>query len=508
MTSIELAGAFRRLARGWDMTATAATNIDKAPIALQSLRPAQLRWSRRIAADLVSAAETLTILAGGFLPAAIYATSGGVEMNWALITQSSLVAAFIVQVCMRAWGMYDTRRMHDFPLDPAAMFWALVIGIIGVIGLTLPQALGSIHMWVWYAAWLSASYTFILLVRLTARHILSRLAADGRFEQTVAVFGAGPVARRVKDHLCDKSLGVHFAGVFDDRSGEDRLDTCGLTVSGRLDDLIRAARDGHIDRIVIALPQAADRRMSDVARKLEQLPTSLHYVTHLASDFVSTPAAHKVSSLGPVGLLDVKAKPFSDWGPIIKSVEDYVLGAALLILALPLLPLIALAIRLDSDGPVLFRQRRRGLNQRIIEVLKFRTMTVMEDGDDVRQVAARDPRVTRVGAFLRRTSLDELPQLWNVLCGEMSLVGPRPHALAHDDEYSRKLEEYAARHQVKPGITGLAQIKGWRGETPTTDSMKARVDLDIAYIKSWSLWLDLKILAQTFGAVIKGKNAV
>ncbi len=490
------------------MTATMTTAIDEASADITTLRPPQHRWSRRIAADLVAAVETLTVLLGGVLPAAIYAIYGGIKMDWALIVQSSFVAAFIVQVCLRSWGHYDTRRMHDFPLDPAGMFWALVVGIIGVLGLTLPQALGSVHMWVWYAAWLSASFTFILMVRMVARHILARMAAAGRFEQTVAVFGAGAIARRVRDHLCDKSLGVHFAGVFDDRSGEDRLDTAGLALSGKLDDLIRATHDGRIDQIIIALPQVADRRMADVAKKLEQLPASLHFVTHIASDIVDSNVAHKVSSLGPVGLMDVKAKPYSDWGPFIKAIEDYVLGSMLLILALPLLPIIALAIRLDSNGPVLFRQRRRGVNQRIIEVLKFRTMTVMEDGDDVRQVSTKDPRITRVGAYLRRTSLDELPQLWNVLRGDMSLVGPRPHALAHDDEYTKKLEEYAARHQVKPGITGLAQVKGWRGETPTTDSMKARVDLDIAYIKNWSLWLDLKILAQTFGAVIKGKNAI
>ncbi len=486
---------------------TATTAIEQTPVIDLPARPAGPRWSRRIAADLVAVAEMGAVLLGGVLPAAIYATHGHVPMDWTLILQSSFVAAFIVQVCLRTWGLYDTRNMSDLPLDPAAMFWSLLIGIAGVLGLSLPQALGSVHMWVWYAAWLSASFTIILLVRVAARGLLAGMAARGRFEQTVAVFGAGPIARRVKEHLADKNLGVHFAGVFDDRSADERLDTSGLVIAGKLDDLIRAAREDRIDQIIIALPQAADRRMADVAKKLEQLPVSLHFVTHIASDIVETPQAHKVSNLGPVGLMDVKAKPFSDWGPLLKMAEDYIIGVVLLILALPLFPLIALAIRLDSAGPVLFLQRRRGVNQRIIEVLKFRTMTVMEDGDDVRQVSARDPRITRVGRFLRRTSLDELPQLWNVLRGEMSLVGPRPHALAHDDEYTKKLEEYAARHQVKPGITGLAQVKGWRGETPTTDSMKARVELDIAYIKNWSLWLDIKILAQTFGAVINGKNA-
>ena len=492
-------------ARGWVMTTTV---LEESAALDGSASPARRRWSRRVAADVVAIADMAAVILGGVLPAAIYGAYGGIRMDWMLVAQSSLVAAFIIQVCLRSWGLYDTRKMHAFPQDPAALLAALLIGIGGVLGLSLPQALGSVHMWVWYAAWLSASFTMILVVRIAAREILANLAADGRFEQTVAVFGAGPIARRVKEHLTDSSLGIHFFGVFDDRDGDERVNPEGLAVAGKLEDLIRAAREERIDQIVVALPQAADRRMADVARKLEQLPVSVHIVTHIASDLVETPQSHKVSSLGPVGLMDVKQKPFSDWGPLVKSVEDTVIGALLLLLALPLFPLVALAIKLDSPGPVLFRQKRRGLNQRIFDVLKFRTMTVMEDGPDVRQASAFDPRITRVGRLLRRTSLDELPQLWNVMRGEMSLVGPRPHALVHDDEFSKSLEEYAARHQVKPGITGLAQVRGWRGETTTNDKMKARIDHDIAYIKNWSVWLDLKILVQTIGAVIKGKNAV
>ncbi|MBA4171378.1 MAG: undecaprenyl-phosphate glucose phosphotransferase [Hyphomicrobium sp.] len=469
--------------------------------------PVKSRWSRRIAADMVALADMIAVMIAGVLPAWIYNVYGGVNLDWTLVLQSIMVAAFLVQVCLRYWGLYDTRKMHDFPQDPARLLAALLIGILGVLGLCLPQAMRNVHMWIWYAAWLSASFTLILLVRLSAQALLSKFTADGRFEQHIAVFGAGAIARRVKEHLTDKSLGVHFAGVYDDRMGDDRVDPEGLTVNGKLDDLIKAAREDKIDQIIVALPQAADRRMADVVRKLEQLPVSVHIVTHIASDLVGETQAHAVSSLGPVGLLDVKSKPFSDWGPVIKTLEDYVLCMLFVLITLPLLPIIALAIRLDSPGPILFTQKRRGLNHKVFEVFKFRTMTVMEDGDDVRQASAMDPRITRVGKWLRRSSLDELPQLWNVLRGEMSLVGPRPHALVHDDEFSQKLEEYAARHQVKPGITGLAQVKGCRGETSTTAKIKSRVEHDIHYIKTWSLGLDLKILCQTLGAVISGKNA-
>lgn len=465
------------------------------------------RWSRRIAMDLVALADMLAVAFGGFLPAYIYATTGEIPLDWLIVAQCSVLAAFMVQVCLRAWGFYETSKLHALPEDSAALFTALVIGIVGVLALCLPQTLRSAHMWVWFLAWLSASFTLLLGVRLVSRPLLATLAAAGLYEEAVAVFGAGSIARRVKEHLSNSDQGVRFAGVFDDRLGDERIDTEGLALAGTLTDLTAAVRRDRIDRIVVALPQGADRRLSDVVRKLEQLPVSVHIVTHIATDLLPSGNAHAVSCLGPVGLMDVKRKPLSDWAPIVKRCEDLVLGCLLLLIAMPLMPAIALAIKLDSRGPVLFRQRRRGLNQRVFEVLKFRTMSVMEDGTDVRQVGTSDPRVTRVGRFLRRMSLDELPQVWNVLHGDMSLVGPRPHALIHDDEFGQLLEDYAGRHQVRPGITGLAQVEGWRGETATADKMRARVDLDIAYIKSWSLWLDLKILMRTFGAVILGKNA-
>ncbi len=169
--------------------------------------------------------------------------------------------------------------------------------------------------------------------------------------------------------------------------------------------------------------------------------------------------------------------------------------------------LIAVAIKLESRGPVLFRQRRRGLNLAIIDVLKFRTMRVLEDGNAIEQAHAEDPRVTRVGRFLRRTSLDELPQLFNVLEGTMSLVGPRPHALAHDQQWSDLVKTYGVRHQIKPGITGLAQVAGFRGEVNSESDIAARVAQDVAYIRNWSLGLDLKIILRTIGAVLSGKNA-
>ena len=191
----------------------------------------------------------------------------------------------------------------------------------------------------------------------------------------------------------------------------------------------------------------------------------------------------------------------------IKHIEDKILATLLLIATAPLLPVIALAIKAESHGPVFFRQCRRGFNQRVFDVIKFRTMYVHQDENEVQQATPGDARVTKVGRILRRLSLDELPQLFNVLKGDMSLVGPRPHALDHDEKFDSELDTYANRHQVKPGMTGLAQVKGLRGETTTPAALEARINADIEYIQTWSLWLDLKILSQTIIAVLSGKNA-
>ncbi|MEW5963512.1 MAG: undecaprenyl-phosphate glucose phosphotransferase [Pseudomonadota bacterium] len=469
-------------------------------------RPVRRTWSRQVAMDIVAFLDIAAVMLGGLLPASIYAVVGEADTNWILVLQSLLVAAILAYLCLRKWGMYDTMRTHDLPQSPALLFAALGVALIGVLGIGLPYAVQNTHVWIWYIVWFLASGTLILMTRGLAHPILARLSANGRFDRRIAVFGAGQIARRVHDTLADPKFGITFVGVYDDRMDDDRVNPEGLVVAGKLDELIEAARAERIDQIVIALPPSADRRMSEVARRLEQLPVSLHVVTHISSDLVDG-NEHRVSSIGGVGLIDVKAKPLADWAPLVKRAEDVVIASALVVLLAPVMALIAVAIKLESQGPVLYRQRRRGLNQRVIEVLKFRTLKVVESDEDVKQVQPNDPRVTRLGRVLRRTSLDELPQLFNVLTGDMSLVGPRPHAILHDEQYGRELEEYANRHQVKPGITGLAQVQGLRGETSQPEKMKARVAADIAYIKSWSLGRDLAILAQTLLVVVWGRNA-
>lgn len=485
-------------------TAAPVTRADTTDLATRAVR--RKAWSRRVAGDIVALIDAAAVVVGGLLSAPILAIASEVAINWILVTQSLVIAAILSYACLKSWGMYDTTKMHAFPQHPFAVIAALGVALACVIAIGLAYAMQHAHVWAWYTIWFTASATLMLLNRGLARLVLAALSDRGFFEQRVAVFGAGAIARRVHDYLADPRLGIRFVGVYDDRIDDERVNPEGLAVTGKLDDLIAAVRDDRIDQIVIALPQAADRRIANVARRLERLPVSVHIVTHIAADLFEG-VQHRVSSIGSVGLLDVKAKPLADWAPLVKRGEDLLIASALFVVLMPLMALVAVAVKLDSTGPILYRQRRHGLNERVIEILKFRTLDVVESDCDVRQVVPNDPRVTRVGRILRRTSLDELPQLINVIAGDMSLVGPRPHAIVHDEHYGRELEDYANRHQVKPGITGLAQVKGLRGETSSPDKMQARVAEDIAYIKSWSLGLDLKILAMTVWTVVAGRNA-
>ncbi len=270
--------------------------------------PTKRRLSRQVSADVVAIGDILAMVFGGLLPALIYATVGKVAIDQVMVMQSVLVAGFIGHLCLRFRGMYDTSRMESFPLDPIELMIAVICGMVGVLGIGLPLALRNMHIAVWYAAWVSASFCLMLYCRMMARSILAKLAKNGRFDERIAVFGAGQIARRVHDYLKTPGIGTHFAGVFDDRVGQDRLNPEGLEVTGKLEDLITACREGTIDRIIVALPQAADQRVSTIIEKFADLPVSTHIVTHIASDLVDGDISHKVSNLGPVGLLDLKKK--------------------------------------------------------------------------------------------------------------------------------------------------------------------------------------------------------
>jgi Undecaprenyl-phosphate glucose phosphotransferase len=282
----------------------------------------------------------------------------------------------------------------------------------------------------------------------------------------------------------------------------------GVPVIGSTADLINHVRYGEIDLVIIAMPLSAEDRVLQFAQQLRSLPVDVR----LLSDAVGFNLANRpVSYWAGIPALNIADKPMSGWNSLFKRMSDLVLASIALVLLAPLLALVALLIKLDSPGPVLFRQNRHGFNHNLFDIYKFRTMRAdATDHAAEKLVTKDDDRVTRLGRFLRRTSIDELPQLWNVLKGDMSLVGPRPHALsakAEDQLYDVAVAEYAERHRVKPGITGWAQVNGWRGETDTVEKIQKRVEDDLYYIEHWSLWLDGWILILTVIKITTGKNA-
>jgi putative colanic acid biosynthesis UDP-glucose lipid carrier transferase len=345
--------------------------------------------------------------------------------------------------------------------------------------------------------WFMLSPALLMAERTASRLLLAHFRGKGFNSRTLAIVGKNPQADQLLKRITDSPLmGLRFIGFYDDRA----VDREGRSVSllGRFDDLIERARRGEIDYVYIVLPMRAEKRIVDLVEALADTTASVYFAPNF---FIFDLMQSHVTEVGGVPLIGLYETPLFGVGGWLKRAEDLLFGS--FILALVALPMLAIAVgvKLSSPGPVIFKQRRYGLNGKIVEVWKFRTMTVCEDGPNVPQARRGDRRITPFGGFLRRTSLDELPQFFNVLQGTMSIVGPRPHAVAHNEQYRSQIRGYMLRHKVKPGITGLAQINGCRGETDTVDKMHARVKYDLAYLRQWSLWLDVKII---FLTVFKG----
>jgi Undecaprenyl-phosphate glucose phosphotransferase len=343
----------------------------------------------------------------------------------------------------------------------------------------------------WLATWYALSLVLFVATRGAILIWARVLKAEQRFVEKVAVYGSPSLAERVVPLLQKEDGQVTVTGVFSDEAAGA---PGGMRVDGGMQELIASAQETACHRVVLAFEANAHDSLRSAVSRLETLPIDVQFspgAMVLPNDLSA--GEHNNGLV----LLDIQHRPMNVRASLIKSAMDYSIGATALVLLTPIMLFVAAAIKLDSSGPVFFIQSRHGYNHRIIRIVKFRTMTVAEDGVDIRQAVRGDHRITRVGAFLRSTSLDELPQLFNVVRGELSLVGPRPHAVIHNNWYAEKLARYSCRHKVKPGITGLAQIRGCRGETSTPEAMQKRLEFDLEYIKNWSPWLDLAILART-----------
>ena len=343
--------------------------------------------------------------------------------------------------------------------------------------------------------------------RALVQTALGYMRERGLNTRTVAIVGAEESGAKMARTLLDSPwMGLNLIGFYDDRipTGSRPLVDKPVDVMGNLDTLVRLAREGKIDTIYITLPMQAEKRIKDLISKLSETTASVY----IAPDFfISDLMKSSWANVGDLPTISVFETPFYGVDGLLKRVEDFILGSIIFLIALIPMIIVAIGVKLSSPGPIIFKQHRYGLQGNRIEVWKFRTMSVCENGDEVKQVTENDPRVTKFGRFLRMTSLDELPQFINVIQGRMSIVGPRPHVVVQNEEYRKLISGYMLRHKVKPGITGLAQVSGWRGETDTLEKMQKRLDCDLDYIRKWSIWLDLKIIFKTIFVGFSGKNA-
>jgi len=381
--------------------------------------------------------------------------------------------------------------------------WMPIVAVLALLGWA-SGTLGAFDART-LAAWAVATPVALFTAHTLLPPILSRVLSADAMQRTAVIAGANERGRRLAEQLRDPMLGVRVAGYFDDRAAGGRPHAASAAETlGSLTALADYARSHRVDIIYIALPMASQPRILSLLEALRDTTASIYFVPDI---FVSDLIQARIDSVGGLPVVAVCETPFRGINGFVKTVTDFVLALGILVCISPLLLAIAIGVKMSSPGPILFKQRRYGVDGRKIVVYKFRSMTVAEDGDVVRQATRNDARVTKFGAFLRASSLDELPQFINVLQGRMSVVGPRPHAVAHNELYRKLIRGYMIRHKVKPGITGLAQVNGWRGETDSVDKMKMRVLYDLEYLRNWSLLLDLQILLKTVLVVLKKQNA-
>ena len=340
-----------------------------------------------------------------------------------------------------------------------------------------------------------------LVVNEFVRHFM--LASNNARSAVVAGYNDVSLAlvQRIK---ASPELGIRVTGYFDDRSVERLGLPVGKELLGGLSELPGYVNSTQLDLIFISLPMRQVQRVVDLLDELRDTTASIYFVPDI---FVMDLIQSRTADISGVPIVAMCETPFQGSRGLVKRLMDVVITVMALLLLFPLLLLVALLIKLSSPGPVIFKQRRYGLDGQIIDVYKFRTMTVTEDGPQIQQATRGDRRITSIGRFLRRFSIDELPQLFNVLVGSMSLVGPRPHAVAHNEEYRRLIKGYMVRHKVLPGMTGLAQVNGCRGETIRLEDMKARIEYDLDYLRQWTPTLDLKILFKTAVLILGDRKA-
>jgi Undecaprenyl-phosphate glucose phosphotransferase len=420
---------------------------------------------------------------------------------------AALIAAAAFVTGLNRARAYDFAKLGDLRRQATRGFlvWSATASLL--LGLAYITKISSDYSRGWAIGWSLGVYGLFLVGRSVLRLALRRWTSAGRLVRRVAIVGWDEPARRLIEKLrALPPTEMAILGIFDDRPGPASV--AGIPLRGTIDALLSFSREVTIDEVILALPLTEEKRIKAVVERLREMPADLRLSVEPLAEALPV---RGLSFHGRVPVIDIVDRPLRHWNAFTKWLEDKVLGTLLLILFLPFMAIIAVLIRLDSAGPVLFLQERYGFNNTVIKVIKFRTMRAdAGDPSGAARTVRDDPRLTRVGAVLRRFSLDELPQLINVVLGQMSLVGPRPHALtmrAGTQLYQEAVEDYVRRHRVKPGMTGWSQVNGLRGEIDTIEKARARVRYDLRYIEDWSIWLDFKILLMTFRVIFARDSA-
>ncbi|WP_122575557.1 undecaprenyl-phosphate glucose phosphotransferase [Pseudomonas viridiflava] len=414
----------------------------------------------------------------------------------------------VVVLIFQAMGVYSEALFSNaLRLRSIVIAWSASFGLLLFMQRTLGLFgnLSNEHLVFWYVA----SLFLYCVIRLLMLALFKHQMRKGVFLQNAVILGATENGMRLAEYLLQhQDIRSGVMGFIDDRIGRMPKTVANLPLLGNTSDLERLIREEKVTQVLVALPWTAENRMDHIIHELRRFPVNVL----LVPDMVAFRHSHnRITEVAKLPMFNASDVPLNGWSPFIKRAEDIVLSSLALLALSPFMLLVALAIKLDSPGPVFFRQKRYGYNNRLIEVFKFRSMHQHQaDATAEQQTTRGDARITRVGRFIRKTSLDELPQLFNVVAGSMSMVGPRPHATATKAAgilFEQAVKEYTSRHRVKPGITGLAQINGYRGETDTVEKIEKRVEFDLEYIENWSVWFDLYILMRTVPAVFFTREA-
>ena len=419
--------------------------------------------------------------------------------------------AGLAVILFRALDLYHVGALRLLVLKGFRLALGWMGAFMAAFAIIFFLKLEGIFSRVFFASWFIIGFVGLLGFRFLVQVIVRDMTRQGRLDRRTAIVGGGDAGESLIEALSRQTdSDLRICGVFDDRNDNRSTDlVAGFPKLGNIDDLVEFARRTKLDLVIFSLPVNAEARLLQMLRKLWVLPIDIRLAAH-TQKLRFRPRNYSYVAGMPV--FDMADKPIADWDVVLKWLFDKVVGTLMLIMLAPVMVAVAIAVKLDSRGPVFFKQRRYGFNNELIEVYKFRSMfTESTDANATKLVTKGDPRVTRVGRIIRKASLDELPQLFNVVFkGNLSLIGPRPHAVnskAENRLYDEVVDGYFARHRVKPGITGWAQINGWRGETDTEDKIQKRVECDLYYIENWSVFLDAYILIMTPFALTKTENA-